>query len=257
MTACVERLARVVLNTVDAGRLAAFYVDVLGFRIVATNDDVTSLAIGTTRLDLCEVGRDSRPYPDDVPGWSPLFQHCAIVVSDMAAAMDSLQASDAWSPISTDGPERLPPNTGDVTAFKFRDPEGHPLELLAFPADREPVVGGPFRRIDHTAISVADVERSIAFYARLGFRVSGRSLNSGPAQERLDAIPNAGVDVVSLCVRDTKPHLELLGYRGRYDRHHPVARATDIAATRTVLTAAVGTGIAPDPDGHLLDVRAG
>lgn len=33
---------------------------------------------------------------------------------------------------------RLPESSGGVTAFKFRDPDGHPLELLAFPDGKVP-----------------------------------------------------------------------------------------------------------------------
>ncbi|ODR96565.1 hypothetical protein AUC70_14945 [Methyloceanibacter stevinii] len=35
--------------------------------------------------------------------------------------------------VTAGAPVLLPPNTGSVTAFKFRDPEGHPLELISFP----------------------------------------------------------------------------------------------------------------------------
>ncbi len=67
------------------------------------------------------------------------FSTSPIVVADMAAAPTrSLRGCQGWQPISRDGPQRLPANTGDVTAFKFRDPEGHPLELLAFAAGAVP-----------------------------------------------------------------------------------------------------------------------
>ncbi len=38
------------------------------------------------------------------------------------------------------GPERLPARSGGVSAFKFRDPDGHPLELLAFPPEAVPPI---------------------------------------------------------------------------------------------------------------------
>jgi catechol 2,3-dioxygenase-like lactoylglutathione lyase family enzyme len=271
----VERLARVVLNTRDADSLAPFYIDVLGFERVAC-DGTCALVLGGTRLDLRRVL--GRPCPSVVPGWSPLFQHCAIAVSGMDAAMRVLRLSSRWTPISTDGPQRLPPNTGNVTAFKFRDPEGHPLELLALP-DRADVADSvcPFERIDHSAISVANVDRSIAFYLDLGLRVSGRSLNVGPGQQRLDAITGAEVDVVTLALPGgAKPHLELLGYRGAYDRSRLSADPDDVVATRLVLTVAgpaamdriverhadrrVGAASPSraclrDPDGHLVELE--
>lgn len=258
----VERLARISLNAADPEALAAFYVDVLGFERVGA-----SVQLGGLRVDL-RPGRGR--YPADVAGWSPLFQHFAIVVSDIDAAMQALHASNAWSPISTNGPQHLPANTGGVTAFKFRDPEGHPLELLAFPSAAR---GKTFERIDHSAISVADVDRSIAFCEGLGMKVGGRSLNVGPEQQRLDGIVDACVDVVGVAPTGAAtPHVELLCYRGAHDRSMPMPAIDDIAATRLVFTVAdvdALAGIAGlhadriversadslllrDPDGHLL-----
>ena len=225
------RLARVTLNASDAEALAAFYVDVLGFERLADARATIALRLGGSRLDLVRVPHDARLYPSAVAGWNPLFQHCAIVVDDMARAMQRLARSTVWSPISTDGPETLPPNTGGVTAFKFRDPEGHPLELLAF-ADHD---DDRTTRIDHSALSVADIERSIAFYEGLGLRVTGRSLNVGIEQQRLDDVVDATVDVVALAVSDSSGlHVELLGYRGPYDRRIAPLEPDDIAATRLV-----------------------
>ena len=139
----------------------------------------------------------------------------------MGAAVQRLLASGAM-PISEGGPQHLPANTGGVTAFKFRDPDGHPLELIAFP----PGVGDPRwqRRpdarltlgIDHFALVVSDVERSIAFYsAQLGFRVVSRTVNRGEEQNRLDGLAGVEVDVIALAPGSgaQTPHLELLGYR--------------------------------------------
>ena len=269
----VERLARVVLNSADADRLATFYVDALGFERLATHAGIVSLALGATRLDLRDVGTRGSPYPDDVAGWNPLFQHCAIVVTDMALAMRTLTRSIAWRAITIDGPQTLPANTGGVTAFKFRDPEGHPLELLVLPDSSDDVGDAPFVRIDHSAISVADVARGIAFYAELGLSVAGRTLNVGIEQQRLDAVDDARVDVVSLALPSgAKPHVELLGYRGHRERPTTVASIDDIAATRLVFRVAhdspllrrastdlddVVTGssqpLLRDPDGHVIE----
>lgn len=320
----VSRLARIELKSADPHRLARFYVEALGFvrqsapspaaeeSLGAASDGAGQIAaggsrvrlvLGSTRVDLVGARSEARPYPADVPGWSPLFQHFAIVVSDMSRAIARLGAATGWRPISLDGPQRLPASAGGVTAFKFRDPEGHPLELLFFPEDtardlaevdvgdraidgaaddaapdmadvatgdrlaqpgvvatkagatnvrrpdRAPASGrdgkrSPFLRIDHSAISAADVARSIAFYQSLGLRVAARSLNLGPAQERLDAIGNAQVDVVALeIVSDAPihaPHVELLGYRDidTHGKEAPVAGIDDIAATRLVFVVA-------------------
>ncbi len=73
--------------------------------------------------------------------------------------------------------------------------------------------GNLFLGIDHSAISVADSAASIAFYEGLGLRVAARSLNTGPEQERLDAVKHARVEVTALEPEQTTPHLELLCYR--------------------------------------------
>ncbi len=269
------RLARLALNTFDAKALARFYVDVLDFERVDAAGRM-SLALGGVPLDLIEVDATARAYPADVPGSSPLFQHFAIVVSDMSRAMERLAASKDWTPISVGGPQRLPADTGHVNAFKFRDPDGHPLELLAFADTRGDDAASPFVRIDHTAISVVDVERSIAFYAGLGLVVVGRSFNVGPEQQRLDDVVDARVDVVALAAdAGAKPHVELLGYRGPHRREEVHStdsaetfdsansvdtdgRDDDIAATRMIFTTPSSDPssrlVLRDPDGHRLEV---
>lgn len=130
--------------------------------------------------------------------------------------------------------------------FKFRDPEGHPLELLAFPPDNVPPRWrmAPHRRspclgIDHSGIVVSDTTPSIAFYHKiLGFSVVGGSLNRGREQEQLDCVPGAVVEVTALDPgRERPPHLELLCYRSS-ERPRKVRAAldsNDIAATRLML----------------------
>lgn len=255
----VRRVARIVLNSVDVDALAAFYVQVLGFERVDGRciAGLVVLRLGGVRVDLREVRAPLGPRSIDVPGWSPRFQHFAIVVADMDRAMAALERSSTWTPITRGGPQRLPLNTGGVTAFKFRDPEGHPLELLRLPD--EATSDALFVRIDHSAISVADVERSIAFYERLGLEVADRSLNRGVEQEKLDGIDDAVVDVVSLHLPSgTAPHLELLGYRGDHDRsREPPSDVDDPLATRLVFDSeseAEPDGPQRDPDGHVIEV---
>jgi catechol 2,3-dioxygenase-like lactoylglutathione lyase family enzyme len=183
------------------------------------------------------------------------FQHVAIVTTDIAAAVSRASAAGA-TPISEGGPQHLPARSGGVTAWKFRDPEGHPLELLQFPDDTVPEFWRDRRGltlgIDHSAISVSDISASVAFYRdRFGFAVASRQVNFGPEQARLDGISDARVDVVALRLPGgATPHLELLGY-------HPPGHAAgvapdDVAATRTVLMddGSFSPGEARDPDGH-------
>ena len=73
------------------------------------------------------------------------------------------------------GPVTLPKSAGGVTAVKFRDPEGHPLEFLQFPRGANPDWKGTgVMGIDHSAVSVSDVAASRRFYARHGLSEAAR-----------------------------------------------------------------------------------
>lgn len=287
-----------------SGRLACFYESALGFvrskekfiggaalgSLLAIPDaeaHIIPMALGEQTIELVNVKPPGRPYPAEVPAWSSLFQHFAIVVLDMAAAYAKLTAHKDWHPISGTGPQVLPASSGGVCAFKFRDAEGHPLELLAFPSGAIPeawkkAVDHVFLGIDHSAISVADTSQSVEFYRSLGFQRSGGSLNTGLAQDSLDNAKGAVVEVTALAPPEEPPHVELLCYR-EVSIHSPsVAGINDIAATQLVLTAisfgalhalcaqdaeafvsgpvpfedGVARAILRDPDGHLLRLEA-
>jgi catechol 2,3-dioxygenase-like lactoylglutathione lyase family enzyme len=212
------------------------------------------------------------------------FQHVAIVVSDIRAACDRLNAHGIRH--TSPAPQRLPAwnqNAGGIEASYFRDPDGHPLELISFPPDkgdtrwhcRERL----FLGIDHTAIAVASTDVGLRFYRDgLGLKVQGRSENWGPEQEWLSGVPGARVRITSL--RGTAgPGVEFLHYlspmTGR--PYPPDARPEDLWHVETrFLTAdfdgmlrrvrsalpgvdvTAGTGRAVrlrDPDGHALTIE--
>jgi len=281
----IHRLARFVLITADASRLAVFYERAFGCRRLAFEHrcgaefaklmDVRggaaslTLGLGNEVIELLEFAHPGRPYPLGPSSSDLIFQHFAILVTNMEQAHQRLCVVGGWTAISVDGPQRLPPGAGAVTAFKFRDPEGHPLELLAFPDNEAPPhgrAGDPLCfGIDHSAISVADTSGSVEFYARMGLTVSARSLNSGPEQERLDGVREPHVEVTALAPFRATPHIELLCYRGVQHSRPDVLRSNDIAATRLVLetdaqapqeTAAVVPCGLVDPDGHHLSIVA-
>jgi catechol 2,3-dioxygenase-like lactoylglutathione lyase family enzyme len=300
----VASLSRIVLICRDGECLSEFYARAFGFAPVADSSEVDAdfarligharetvrtrtLRLGSEHVTLAQPEPAGRLYPAGVPGWSSQFQHFAIVVSDMAAAFAVLRAIPGWTAISTGGPQMLPESSGGVTAFKFRDPEGHPLELLAFPPNATPAgwmvraEKKPFLGIDHSAISVAETARSVAFYERLGLTRIAGSLNAGPEQGRLDGLADAVVEVTALAPQQRVPHVELLCYRGDFARHEAVTGATDVAATELVFAvtpeafaatirrnaAAVVSGpivsqrgcslvLLRDPDGHLLCLQA-
>lgn len=248
----VQALLRIGRNTPDLDRAVAFYRNALGFGVTDANAAAPAwthlpgvcdppsrcarLSLGRQQIELTEFP-DATPYPRDSTSCDLWFQHCAIVVSDMDAAYRQLIAHGA-SPITQGGPQLLPPSTGSVTAFKFRDPDGHPLELIQFPvgtgnpAWQTAHSNGATSGIDHSAISVGDVARSIRYYERLGLHVVARGVNRGPEQRLLDDLAGVEVDVIALQADTSTPHVELLGYRQPRGRVAARTAITAVAADR-------------------------
>jgi catechol 2,3-dioxygenase-like lactoylglutathione lyase family enzyme len=136
--------------------------------------------------------------------------------------------------------------------------------------------------IDHSAISVADTNRSVAFYSRLGLARTASSLNVGREQEKLDNLRGVVVEVTALAPpMQAVPHVELLCYRGNFDRRELLTNRNDVAATqlafeaeRDALSAIVALNpestisspttsergecraLLRDPDGHLLCIES-
>jgi catechol 2,3-dioxygenase-like lactoylglutathione lyase family enzyme len=207
-----------------------------------------TLRLGDQRVELDCFDNPGRPYPPDVTGADSRFQHLALVTEDAAAAWSRACTLGATT-ISVGGPLTLPPASGGVTAIKFRDPEGHPLELLQFPRGSR-WIGSGLLGIDHSAISVTDVDAARAFYEALGLSTQGRTLNRGASQAALDGLVGAEVDVLALMPLVSRPHLELLGYRTPLPRRAERLAANDVAATRIVWSADRHASLR-DPDGHL------
>lgn len=273
MALTVERLDRVVIVAGDLERLSRFYA-ALGFRLdeAFPDPDQAALAEATTAVsrkmwvgeqavELVAFDPPGREYPLPARSTDPWFQHVALIAPDIDAAMARLRATEGWIAISRGGMDRLPPAAGNVTAFKFRDSEGHPLEFLSFPAGEAPprwsAAGPGLLGYDHSAIGVSDVARGIAFYRdELGMTSGPRTVNQGAAQAALDDVADAEVDVVAMRPATQTPHVELLGYR-HAPPHFPLAAgARDAVATRLVLAARdlASPRLTRDPDGHWLQL---
>jgi catechol 2,3-dioxygenase-like lactoylglutathione lyase family enzyme len=175
-----------------------------------------------------------RPLPVDSRSNDRWFQHVAIIVSDMDKAYAILRSHHVG--YASTAPQRLPdwnPNAGGIEAFYFRDPDHNHLEILSFPPgkgqakwQREDAV---FLGIDHTAIVVADTERSLAFYRdRLGLAVAGASENYGTEQEHLNNVRGARLRITAMRGAGG-PGIEFLQYLAPSDgRDIPAdSRATD------------------------------
>jgi catechol 2,3-dioxygenase-like lactoylglutathione lyase family enzyme len=205
------------------------------------------LRLGRERIELLEfTDATGRPYPPGSTSTDLWFQHMAIVVNDMTSAHQRIMTNPRFRPISRKGPVRLPENSGGVTAFKFRDQDGHPLELLAFPEGRaarewrNAAGAGPFLGIDHTAIAVSDSASSTRFFRSVfGFSVGGRTENRGPEQADLDDVADVHVSVTQLAPDLPAPRLELLRYHVGTRRPVPPDTASnDIAATHCAVRVA-------------------
>jgi catechol 2,3-dioxygenase-like lactoylglutathione lyase family enzyme len=205
-----------------------------------------TLILSEERIHLEQfVGPSGKPIPVDSRSNDLWFQHFAIVVSDMDKAFAQLEQF----PITgiSSAPQTIPQSNkgaAGIKAYKFRDPDGHPLELLYFPSGKgnpkwQKPEGRVFLGIDHTAIGIASTERSSKFYSELlGFKVAGAGVNSGITQEQLDNAFGAVVRITGLRPESTQgPGLEFLQYlTPSGGRPAPLdTKANDLAAVRLVL----------------------
>jgi catechol 2,3-dioxygenase-like lactoylglutathione lyase family enzyme len=254
---------RVTLIVSDLARAEEDYVRTFGCRVEQRGDVEPSmirvlcvrpargrrslLRLGRERIELLEfTDMAGRPYPPDSTSTDIWFQHIAIIVTDMRDAYQRVMANRRFRPISRDGPVRLPDRSGGVTAFKFRDHDGHPLELLAFPAGRGPREWRTadrtrcFLGVDHTAIAIGDTARSARFFGSVfGFATGTRTENRGPEQDALDDVDDVQVSVTQLAPDRPAPRMELLNYRVGTRRPIPADTASnDITATHCVVRVA-------------------
>lgn len=214
--------------------------------------------LGSQSVAIEQFDPRGRPYPANGNAASLSFQHLALVVADMAEAYRRVRGAVA---ISENGPQHLPASSGGVHAYKFRDPDGHPLELLQFPYDSRPQAwqgksahaGQIGLGIDHSAISVADAEASVRFYGSLGLKSGDRTLNQGPKQQCLDGLQDVEVTVAPMQAAEGISHLELLGYHVPHGAAGPALQADDVAATRIVWQGR-RAALLRDPDGHLQQI---
>ncbi|MEO7205451.1 MAG: VOC family protein [Steroidobacteraceae bacterium] len=266
----IERLVRFFVLAFDCQEVARVrrsgceFERLMGVRGGAT---AATLKLGAASIEILEFDFPGNPYLSNLSPFDNQFQHFALVVDDMDAAFARLSSVAGWSPISSSGPQQLPAGSGGVKAFKFRDPDGHPLELLGFPHEKKPEYwriqpsGRLFLGIDHSAISCFNAVQSIDFYRRIGLEVAARSFNHGIEQERLDGVFAPQLDVIALTPAAPTPHVELLSYRNRAAGRTAPINSNDLSATRLIFQRAAVPCANPadalmfDPDGHHLLIR--
>jgi catechol 2,3-dioxygenase-like lactoylglutathione lyase family enzyme len=206
---------------------------------------VVRMKLGSETIELTQyLAPEGRPIP---PGWRSndrWFQHVGIVVSDMDKAYEHLRRHKVRH--ASTGPQTLPANlpaAAGIRAFYFKDPDGHNLELIYFPAGkRDPrwqeKTGKLFLGIDHTAIVVSSTQNSLKLYRDLlGLRLAGESMNYGPEQERLNNVAGARLRISGLRAK-AGPGIEFLEYLSPRDGHPAPkdTKANDIWHWQTALS---------------------
>lgn len=259
----VSAIESIGMTVSDMARALRFYTTVLPFEVESDQEfsgraweqlhgvfgartRVVVLRLGAERLELTQyLAPRGRPMPADSRGNDRWFQHVAIIVRDMDAAYERLRAHDVAH--ASSGPQRLPdwnPGAAGISAFYFRDPDGHFLEVLQFPpgkgaarwhASRAPGTSadpdGVFLGIDHTAIVVGDTDRALAFYQdTLGLEVAGQGVNHGIEQEHLNGVFGVRLRLTTLRAA-AGPAVELLEYLAPRDGRPapPDLKANDVA----------------------------
>lgn len=255
----VAAVASIGISVSNLDRATAFYTEVLDFTKISESEvsgdaferlsgvfgaraRIARLGLGDESIELTQfLAPEGRPIPADSRSNDHWFQHIAIVVSDIDTAYTHLRSHNIRH--ASSGPQTLPswnPNAGGISAFYFKDPDGHVLEVIHFPPDKgDPRWQRPtdklFLGIDHTAIVVADTVRSLAFYRdTLGMSVAGGAENYGTEQEHLNNVFGARLRITALRAA-RGPGVELLEYLAPTDgREYPVdARANDLIGWHT------------------------
>jgi catechol 2,3-dioxygenase-like lactoylglutathione lyase family enzyme len=257
----VASVVKVGMTVSELDKSVAFFQDVLSFKKVSEREVVgkaleeetgvfglrcriAELRIGDETLELTEyVASSGRPYPEASRSNDRWFQHIAIITSDMDAAYATLRQHKVK--FASTGPQTLPnwnKNAAGISAFYFHDPDGHVLEVLHFPAGK-----GEYRwqskdhlflGIDHTAIVVANTDKSLAFYRDLcGMHIAGGSENYGDEQEHLNNVEGARLRITTLKA-SSGPAIELLEYLApQDDRPYPAdARPNDLLHWQTTVS---------------------
>ena len=257
----VQAVGPIQMTVSDMDRAVRFYSQVLTFEKISDTevygDEVEQLfgvfgarvrlvrlRLGNESIELAQfLAPRGRPIPGDSRSNDLWFQHIAIIVSDMDKVYARLRQNKVEQ--ASSGPQHLPDwnkNAAGILAFYFKDPDGHPVEVLQFPPDKglekwHRSTDKLFLGIDHTAIVVWDTDASIKFYRNLlGMHVAGESENYGTEQEHLNNVFGAHLRITALRGA-SGPGIELLEYLTPRDgRPFPSdEQASDVVHRQTVL----------------------
>ena len=257
----VKSVDSIGMTVSDIDRSVEFFSKVLAFEKVSETEvaggdyerlegvfgarmKIARLKLGDELIELTEyLAPEGRPIPTDSRSNDRWFQHIAIVVSDMDKAYQRLRAHRVRH--TSTSPQRIPDwnkAAAGIKAFYFKDPDGHNLELIYFPAGKgnpkwQTTNGRLFLGIDHTAIAVSDTERSLNFYRDiLGMKLAGESENYGTEQEHLNNVFGSRVRISGLRAQ-SGPGVEFLDYLTPTDGRPapPDTRANDLWHWQTAM----------------------
>lgn len=232
----VQKVEAIGITVSDMNRSIAFYSSVLGFKKISDQEffgdayeklqglfglrmRVVRMQLGDEYIDLTDyLTSGGRGIPENAMSNDLIFQHIAIVVSDMDKAYAVLRKKMIMQ-VST-GPQTIPASntaSAGVKAFYFHDPDMHNLELIYFPKGKgqpkwQTIKGKLFMGIDHTAIAVTKTDSSLQFYQDLlGIERKGESWNMGMEQAHLNFVEGASLHITGLRAA-AGPGIEFLEY---------------------------------------------
>ena len=205
---------------------------------------VVQMQLGEEVIALMEyLTPQGRPIPVDSRSNDRWFQHIAIVVKDMEKAYQHLSQYKVKH--TSTSPQQLPEwnkKLGGVKAFYFKDPDGHNLELIAFPPDKADdkwlkQTDKLFLGIDHSAVGVKNASANFALYRdRLNLELMLQAENYGTEFEHITCVFGSRVQVNSM--RSAGIGFELLEYIApTTGRNMPIdSQANDLWHCQTVIS---------------------
>ena len=261
-TAQIKKVDAIGITVSEMNRSVKFFTEVLGFRKVSEAEvfgspyeelqgifglrmHIVRMQLGDEFIELTDyLTSGGRSIPEDARSNDLVFQHIAIVVSDMDKAYQHLRKYMVMH-VST-GPQTIPPGNiaaAGIKAFYFHDPDMHNLELIYFPKGKgqpkwQQTGGKLFLGIDHTAIGISNTDSSLTFYqSLLGIERKGDSWNMGMEQAHLNFVEGASLHITGLRA-DAGPGIEFLEYlKPGPGRPYPAdSRTDDIWHWQTIVT---------------------
>jgi catechol 2,3-dioxygenase-like lactoylglutathione lyase family enzyme len=232
----VNRVESIGITVSNMDRSVRFFHEVLGFKKISDAEiqgseyenleglfglrmRIVRMQLGDETIDLTDyLTSGGRSIPEDARSNDLIFQHIAVVVSNMDQAYAWVRKHMVMY-VST-GPQTLPASNkaaAGIKAFYFHDPDMHNIELISFPKGKgqpkwQKTNGKLFLGIDHTAIAVGNTEISLHFYQdTLGIKRKGESWNMGMEQAHLNFVEGASLHITGLRAQ-TGPGIEFLQY---------------------------------------------